>query len=60
MSEEDLDARELLLALRGVPSKCDFCGEATEADKLEPEEGGDWVCWKCLDRWNAKEKEPNA
>ena len=54
-AEDDIDARELLIALRGgVPLKCDFCGKETEPDKLEPEEAGAWVCWECYDRWEKK------
>lgn len=42
--------RDLIIAMRGgVPDKCDFCGETS--DELEPEEGWEWVCHKCLKRW---------
>ena len=35
----------------GMPPKCDFCGTDTPPEQLEPEEAGDWVCWRCLRRW---------
>lgn len=51
-----LDTRELLLDLRGEPSRCDFCGVEHPADELEPEEAGLWVCHACLDRWEREEQ----
>lgn len=55
MNEDDLDARELIIALRGgVPAKCDFCCEECAPEDLHPEEGGEWACIDCLTRW-AKE-----
>lgn len=55
MTDSD-DVRLLIEDLRGgVPEKCDFCGEPKAADNLEPEEGGAWVCWDCLDRWEKRD-----
>ena len=52
-----LNTRELIIGLRGgIPPKCDYCDKDTEPDKLEPEEGDTWVCWECLDRWDAQDK----
>lgn len=57
-TDDDLDARELIIGLRGgVPATCDFCGEKRAPETLHPEEAGDWVCEKCMKRWQAKEKE---
>lgn len=55
MSEE-IDARQLIEDLRGTPCKCDFCGKETQSEKLEPEEGGEWVCHDCMDRWESNRK----
>ena len=41
------DTRELLDALRGIPSRCDFCGREMPPEQLEPEEAGDWICAEC-------------
>lgn len=49
------DTRKLLYALRGVPAQCDFCHAVTEHYKLEPEEGGLWVCHECLERWERED-----
>jgi len=53
---EDIDPRELIISLRGVPDHCDFCGRTLPSEQLEPEEGGDWVCWDCLKRWEQNEE----
>jgi formylmethanofuran dehydrogenase subunit E len=52
MSEDEIDPRELIIALRGgVPAICDFCGKERAPETLHPEEGGEWVCMDCLERW---------
>lgn len=49
---DDMNPREMIEAIRGgVPSKCDFCGREVSSEMLEPEEGGEWVCWPCQFRW---------
>lgn len=35
----------------GFPAKCSFCDTPTPPEQLEPEEAGDWVCWRCLHKW---------
>ena len=50
----DVDARELIVSLRGgVPEKCDFCGQPRPEHELHPEEGGEWACIHCIDKWKA-------
>lgn len=58
MSEDEPTPRELIIALRGgVPRFCDFCLEERDAERLHPEEGGEWVCIECLKRWEKQERE---
>ena len=48
--------RDLLLELRGPkPAKCDFCDKETPEDDLHPEEGGQWVCITCWERWEKED-----
>ena len=42
---------DIALLRGGFPEKCDFCKEMTPPAQLEPEEAGDWVCWRCLLKW---------
>lgn len=50
---DDFNARDVIIELRGgVPVKCDFCLTETLHEKLHPEEGGEWVCEKCLEHWD--------
>ena len=48
-----------IVDLRGgvAPTKCDFCGEETAPEFLEPEEAGAWACLLCITRWAREEKE---
>lgn len=55
---EGMDGRDIIIGLRGMPEKCDYC-EETDANKLEPLSGGEWACWACLDRW-AKDEDDRA
>lgn len=49
------DVRQLIVDLRGgIPEACDFCGEKTAPEELEPEEAGEWLCRTCLARWEAE------
>lgn len=58
MSDDDLDARELIVALRGgVPAKCDFCQQEVEPENLHPEEAGEWACIECIMRWEKNARE---
>ena len=55
MSDPVLD---LIADLRGGrPDKCDFCGQPTGPESLTPEEGGDWACLTCWERW--EREDPN-
>ena len=54
------DVRDLLFALRGMPTGCDFCMATPPVDDLHPEEGGEWVCNACLARWDAEERDRAA
>ena len=38
---------ELIAALRGEPSKCDWCGQPKTLEELIPEEAGEWICFDC-------------
>lgn len=58
--DEPWDARELLYGLRGIPEQCDFCLTRMPAHELHPEEGGDWVCRACMDRWDAEDRRLDA
>lgn len=50
-----ITARDLIIGLRGgVPPKCDFCGEEKPPADLHPEEGGEWACINCIERWKAQ------
>ena len=44
----NITVREMILALRGEPEKCDFCKSPKPVNQLHPEEGGDWICEDCL------------
>jgi len=58
MTEENIDPRELIVALRGgIPATCYFCCEETKPENLHPEEGGVWACIDCLKRWQKQESE---
>lgn len=49
--EGEMSARDLIVDLRGgVPEKCSFCLKETPAEKLHPEEAGDWICNECIAR----------
>lgn len=57
MDDESIDARSLLIGLRGpLPARCDFCDAETAPEDLEPEEAGAWVCITCLKRWEEQER----
>jgi hypothetical protein len=46
------NVKDMIAELRGgYPDHCDFCSEPKTPDELEPEEGGQWACTKCLVRW---------
>ena len=46
----------LIATMRGgIPECCDFCGSKfTEANYATPEEGGEWTCIQCADKWEAE------
>ena len=44
---EDMTPEEIIHALRGVPTKCDFCGKEYSPEWLMPEEAGEWICFHC-------------
>ena len=50
-----MTGKDLILALRGEPTNCDFCEKPAKAEELEPEEAGCWVCHECMERWNEQE-----
>jgi hypothetical protein len=53
---EEADPKSLIAAIRGgIPETCSFCGTVTPPEHLHPEEGGDWACITCLDRWDAED-----
>lgn len=55
---DDSNSRDLIIALRGgIPAKCDFCGKETPPERMDPEEGGEWVCYDCEERWEREERE---
>jgi hypothetical protein len=57
MTEDNVDVREMIIALRGgVPAECDFCGKATAEDDLHPEEAGQWACIYCINKWAEEDK----
>jgi len=54
---KSLNPKELIAAIRGgFPERCSFCDNVTPSERLHPEEGGDWVCEDCLERWRIEEK----
>lgn len=48
---------ELLIDLRGgLPEACDFCKQPyTEARYPVPEEGGEWACNECCEKWREQD-----
>jgi hypothetical protein len=51
-----VNVRDLVVGIRGgVPERCDFCQQPTPPDDLHPEEGEEWACITCLERWNRNE-----
>lgn len=56
---DGLSARELIGSIRGeLPTHCDFCKKPTDPENLHPEEGGDWACSECLERWAKLDAQP--
>lgn len=55
-----MNGKDIIIALRGVPSKCDFCYQPKTLEELEPEEAGAWVCHDCLKRWNETDARDDA
>ena len=57
---EEMDSADVVSFLAevrgGLPERCDFCNQPTNENDLIPEEGGDWVCRTCWDRWEAEDK----
>jgi len=49
-------ALAFIVALRGgVPPDCDFCRQPfTDTRRPIPEEGGEWACTECYERWETK------
>lgn len=41
-------ARDVIIALRGHPTKCDFCGLEKPEAQLHPEEASQWICEDCI------------
>lgn len=47
-----VDARDMIIALRGgIPELCSFCRETLDHETAVPEEGGEWACRECWDRF---------
>ena len=57
---DDMDGKDIIIGLRGVPDKCDFCYQFKPLEELEPEEAGDWVCHECLKRWSETDEKDDA
>lgn len=55
MKIEKMNGKDIIMAMRGIPERCDFCGEKKPIEELEPEEAGCWVCWECMERWEKNE-----
>lgn len=42
----------------GIPEKCDFCDAPfTKENYPTPEEGGEWACITCSNKWDAEVQE---
>ena len=39
----------------GFPPRCGFCGRQVEPEDVIPEEGGEWACRRCWERWEAND-----
>lgn len=51
------ELKQWIADLRGnIPTNCDFCGEPRPFSQLHPEEGGDWACDECIERWEKAPK----
>lgn len=48
------ELKDMLMAMRGNPTRCDWCGEARDEDHLEPEEGGQSVCHDCIAKYETE------
>lgn len=47
-----------IAAIRGgFPDRCDFCDQPTRPESLVSEEGGQWACLECWDRWESEDNE---
>jgi len=59
---EPNDVFNMIVELRGgVPERCDFCGERyTDSRRPTPDEGGEWACTVCWERWEKQDKEKKA
>jgi hypothetical protein len=53
------DVRDLIMDLRGTPTKCDFCENSFSPDDLIPEEAGQWSCKGCWDAFYHPKEEEN-
>lgn len=42
------EVKNLIVDLRGTPTKCDFCGKEYPEEDLHPEEAGQWICIECI------------
>jgi hypothetical protein len=50
------EVKQFLADLRGgIPGRCDFCNEPMTEDDAVPEEGGDWACIRCWERWEKED-----
>lgn len=56
--DEPFSTFDLIVELRGgLPLACDFCGQSYADDRQPvPEEGGEWACTECVDRWAVTDK----
>jgi hypothetical protein len=51
------ETKQLIADFRGgFPDECSFCDTKTDPRYLEPEEGGDWICHWCIDRWEHEDQ----
>ena len=48
-----MTGRDIIFMLRDIPTKCDVCGQDTDAQDLDPVSGGAWICGPC---WEAEGK----
>ena len=54
---EELDVKEMIASMRGgIPKRCDFCDQPMTYEEACPEEGGEWACIRCWNRWEEESR----